>query len=130
MAGSKSVAKGSLPNRSDTDTQAETAPGTVTASQPCIGIVSNRAYRSCVQAAGDRPEALSPCSSAPSQMIANASEPTPFPVGSTSVSVTAVAIAASAALPPRASIARPACAASGCDVATMLSARTAERREG
>ena len=54
----------------------------------------------------------------------------PLPVGSTKVSVIAVAIAASAALPPWASIDSPACAASGCEVETMLSARTAERREG
>jgi len=61
--------------------------------------------------------------------VQKASEPTPLPEGSTRVSVIAVAIAASAALPPRAIIESPACAASGCEVATMLSARTAERRE-
>ena len=47
-----------------------------------------------------------------------------------SVSVIAVAIAASTALPPFASIESPACAASGCEVVTTLSAKTAERREG
>ena len=50
--------------------------------------------------------------------------------GSTTVSAIAVASAASTALPPRWSIAMPACAASGCDVATTLRARIGWRREG
>jgi hypothetical protein len=60
----------------------------------------------------------------------NASEPSPLPVGSTRGSVIAAAKAASSALPPWASIAKPACVASGCEVATTLRAKTAERREG
>ena len=43
--------------------------------------------------------------------------------GSTTVSAIAVASAASTALPPRGSIAMPACVASGCDVATTLRAK-------
>jgi len=48
----------------------------------------------------------------------------PLETGSTSESVMAVARIASTALPPAASICRPACAASGCEVATMFFART------
>lgn len=48
----------------------------------------------------------------------------PFDTGSTRVSVIAAARAASTALPPSASIAKPACAAGGCDVRTKLRART------
>ena len=51
--------------------------------------------------------------------IANASPPMPFEVGSTTVNAAAVAIAASIALPPERKICNPACAASGCDVATI-----------
>lgn len=80
-----------------------------------------------VHAAGERPEALRPCTFSPSQTMANASEPIPLETGSTMVSVMAVAMAASTALPPSASIRRPAWAASGCDVHTTLSARTGLR---
>jgi hypothetical protein len=38
IAGSKSAANGSRPNRSDNATHAETPPGTVTDSQPTAGI--------------------------------------------------------------------------------------------
>jgi hypothetical protein len=100
MAGPNSVANSSLPNLSESFTQAETAPGTVTLSQPCIGMASSPAKRSGVQPAGERPEAFSPCSCLPSQRIANASDPIPLPDGSTTVSVMAVAMAASTALPP------------------------------
>ena len=75
-------------------------------------------------AAGERPEAFNPCNCPPSQTIANASDPIPLDTGSTSVSVIAGATAASTALPPSASIDRPACAASGCDVHTTLRAKT------
>ena len=51
----------------------------------------------------------------------------PFDVGSTTVNVIAVAIAASTAFPPDANIPSPACAASGCEVATMFFASTALR---
>ena len=56
--------------------------------------------------------------------MAKASEPMPFDTGSTSDSVIAVARIASTAFPPSASIARPACAASGCEVQTTFCART------
>ena len=46
----------------------------------------------------------------------------PFDTGSTSVRVIAVARIASTALPPSASICRPACAASGCEVETTFCA--------
>jgi hypothetical protein len=50
--------------------------------------------------------------------------------GSTTVSAIAVASAASAALPPRWSIAIPAWVARGCDVETTLRARIGCRRDG
>ncbi|CKT55826.1 Uncharacterised protein [Mycobacterium tuberculosis] len=56
-----------------------------------------------------------------------ASEPMPLDTGSTTVRVMAVATAASTALPPSASIRRPACAASGCDVHTTFVARMGMR---
>ena len=80
-----------------------------------------------VHAAGERPDAFRPCSRLPSQTMAKASEPMPLDTGSTMVSVMAVAMAASTALPPSASIRRPAWAASGCDVHTTLAARTGFR---
>jgi hypothetical protein len=46
------------------------------------------------------------------------------------VSVIAAASPASTALPPLASIASPACAASGCEVATTFFASTGMRCEG
>ena len=49
---------------------------------------------------------------------------------STIVMHAAVAIAASTALPPAASMRRPACAASGCEVATTLRAKTGARWVG
>jgi len=62
--------------------------------------------------------------------MANASLPMPLLVGSTTVSAIAVARAASTALPPLASMRRPAAAASGWLVATTLRARTGMRCEG
>jgi hypothetical protein len=59
--------------------------------------------------------------------MAKASEPMPLETGSTTVKAIAVAIAASTALPPSASIRRPAWAASGCDVHTTFAARTGLR---
>ena len=122
--------KGSAPKRSDSAAQADTTPGTVTDSQPLRGIASRPLKRSGVQPAGERPEALSPCSLAPSQTSAKASPPMPFIVGSTTVSVIAAASAASMALPPRAKAAAPACAASGCEVAIRLRASTGWRAAG
>src|SRR6185312_9714531 len=49
---------------------------------------------------------------------------------STTVSAIAAARPASTALPPRASIERPACAARGCEVATTFFASTGMRCEG
>src|ERR1035437_6138291 len=98
MAGSNSSAKGSLPKRSDSVTQAETQPGTVTVFQPRCGMVLWSLNNSGVQAAGERPEALKPCSFFPSQTMAQASLAMPFETGSSTVSAMAVASAASMAL--------------------------------
>src|SRR5262245_43509842 len=130
MAGSKRSAKGSLPKRSDSATQAEPAPGTVPASQRLVGIVVLPLNRPRVQPSGDRPEALRPWSLLPSQIMAKASLPIPLLVGSTTVSVIAVASAASTAFPPLYNMLNPACAASGCDVATALRTRIGMRCEG
>ncbi len=51
----------------------------------------------------------------------------PLLQGSTMVIAAAAAIAASTALPPAASMRKPACAASGCEVETMLRAKTGRR---
>ena len=69
-------------------------------------------------------------SSLPSHRIAKASLPSPLETGSTIVSVAAAAIAASTALPPCARMRSPACAASGCEVATTLRAMTGMRTVG
>jgi hypothetical protein len=53
----------------------------------------------------------------------------PFMHGSTTVSAIAEASAASTALPPRASMRRPAAEASGCAVQTMFGASTGMRCE-
>src|SRR4051812_2221552 len=107
---------------------ADTHPGTVTVFQPRVGIVFWFGYfdakYSGVQPAGERPEALMPCSSFPSHRIAKRSEPMPFETGSTSVNVIAVARIASTALPPASIMRSPACAASGWVVETTLAART------
>src|SRR5882724_8400639 len=81
-------------------------------------------------ALGARPDALSPCNCLPSHTIENESEPNPLLVGSRTVMHAAVAIAASTALPPSRRICKPACAASGCEVATMFAANTGSRWEG
>ena len=129
MAGWASRANGSRPRRLDSATQADTAPGTVTAFQPFSGMPPRRAKYSGVQAAGERPEAFRPCSCLPSQQMAKPSLPMPQPEGSTTVSAMAAAMAASTALPPACSMARPAWAASGCEVATTLRPSTALRCE-
>src|SRR6185437_17122053 len=126
IAGSKSRSNGNLPNFACNSTQADTAPGTVTAFQPSSGTPLSPKY-SGVHAAGDRPDAFRPCSSWPSHTMANASEPIPLDTGSTTVNAIAVAIAASTALPPSASIRKPACAASGCEVHTTFVASTGFR---
>src|SRR4029079_16087846 len=54
----------------------------------------------------------------------------PLETGSTSERVMAVARIASTALPPSASICRPACAASGCEVETTFCASSGLRGQG
>src|SRR6476661_6692288 len=126
MAGSKRVEKGSLPKRACKSRQRAGAPGTVTESQPFCGVVELcRRTSSRVRPAGARPDPLMPEREVPSQTRANASEPMPLDVGSTTVRAIAVAIAASTALPPSSSIFRPACTARGWLVATTpFGART------
>src|SRR5947207_16009618 len=63
-------------------------------------------------------------------MMAKASEPMPLLQGSRTVRLMAVARMASTALPPFRSMRRPACAARGWEVATMLLAKMGTRREG
>jgi len=135
MAGASRSANGRRPKRSDSAAQADTAPGTVTESQPRLGTVvaaspSLRRKYSGVHAAGARPEALRPCSLPCVHTSANASEPRPLLHGSTRVIAAAAAIAASIALPPLCSICRPACAASGCEVATTRRANNGLRTDG
>ena len=124
IASTKRSSKGRLPNLPESATHCDTAPGTVTESQPRSGMPGRSRNRSGVHAIGARPQAFRPCSAWPSQIIAKPSPPMPFMVGSTTVSVIAAASAASMALPPRAIAAMPACAASGCEHETMLRART------
>ena len=127
MAGAKRSSNGSWPKRAESATQTLTAPGTVTASQPNVGILSRDANRCAVHASGEHPEAFRPTSSSPSHRMKNASLPTPLLFGSTTVSVMALACAASTALPPATRAPMPAWVASGWDVATRLSALTGER---
>src|SRR5690625_4227042 len=130
MALSNSSLNGSRPNRCDSAAQPATAPGTVTASQPGVGIVLLPANAPASSFAGERPLEFSPCSCPSAHRIANRSLPMPLEVGSTTVRVTAAAMAASTALPPRCNACRPAWAASGCEVATTLRASTGMRWDG
>jgi hypothetical protein len=121
--------KGSLPHLSCRARQPETAPGTVTGSQPLSGIRPSGSF-SGVRARGLLPEAFRPWSS-PSQTMAKRSPPMPLEVGSTTVRQAAMAMAASTALPPFKSISIPAKAARGWLVATAPRLpRTTWRREG
>ena len=131
MPGSNRSANASLPKRCDNAAQPDTAPGIVTVSQPVRGIVAMPLKRSGDQPAGARPEALRPCSRrvAGSHRMQNRSLPSPLLHGSVIVSAIAAASAASTALPPLASMERPACVASGCDVLTTLRASTGCRFE-
>ena len=104
-------------------TQSDTAPGTLTVPQPTLGIAASPAYLSGVISAGEWPEALRPTSLVPSHRMQKASEPMPFIVGSVIVMAIAAASAASTALPPLASMRRPAVEAKCCEVATTLSAK-------
>ena len=58
-AGAATTAKSSDPKRASSAAHAETAPGIVTEPQPRSGVAVSGAFRD--QAAGDRPEAFSPC---------------------------------------------------------------------
>jgi hypothetical protein len=99
-------------------------PGTLTLPQPVLGILSWPLYWSGVISAGEWPEALRPTSLVPSHRMQKASAPMPFIVGSTTVMAIALATAASTALPPLASMRRPAVAARCCEEATTLEAKT------
>jgi hypothetical protein len=68
---------------------------------------------------GAGPDELSPCNLPCDHISAKASPPIPLDVGSTTVNAAAAATAASMALPPCCRVDNPACAAYGCDVATM-----------
>ncbi len=87
-------------------------------------MVSRPAKYSGVQAAGERPLEFKPYRRPSCQTRVNISPPIPFITGSTTVSAMAVAMALSTALPPASIMRRPACAASGWLVATVLAAST------
>ena len=118
-----------MPKRSLKATQLATAPGTVIESKPRVGGFFASAPYFClkysgVQVWGARPEAFRPCRAEPSHRMQKASLPRPLLTGSVIVSAAAAAMIASTALPPCASMVRPACAASGCEVATTLRANS------
>ena len=115
------VVRGRRPKRLASAAQAAGAPGTVTGNGPYLGMLARPMALVSVRLRlrGDGPLALRPCSLPPCQTSAKASLPMPLAVGSTTVRAAAVAMAASIALPPACSTAKPACAASGCEVATM-----------
>src|SRR5687767_13407714 len=72
IAGSKRSANASFPYLSESVTHALTAPGTVTDSQPRVGIAGSPLKRSSDQPAGERPEELSPWSFLLSHRMQNA----------------------------------------------------------
>jgi len=121
MAGTNDSARGSFPNFKASSAHADGMPGTVTGAQPYLGMPVHPAALSfsIEMPSGARPLAFRPYSLPRIQTRANASPPMPLDVGSTTVRQAAAAMAASTAFPPCLSIARPACAASGCDAATM-----------
>src|SRR6056297_109562 len=132
-AGAKTSDKDSFPNSLFNSAQAPGAPGTVTGIKPYFGISScPRSLTASIEIDfGAGPLEFRPCNFPFVQTIANASLPIPFDVGSNTVRAAAVATAASIALPPFFKISSPACAASGCDVATIpFLAKTARRRIG
>ena len=96
----------------------------VTLPQPVLGMLAWPSYWSGVISSGEWPEALRPTSLVPSHRMQKASAPMPFMVGSTMVMAIALAIAASTALPPLASMRRPAVAARCWEEATTLEAKT------
>src|SRR6266508_3510905 len=123
IAGARTSARPRRPKRPCSATQPSTAPGTVTVWIPAAGIRVRpaRVSRSMLAAAGAQPLAFRPCSLpvAPSCTMANRSPPIPHIIGATTPITALAAIAASAACPPRARIAAPAAAASGCSAATI-----------
>jgi len=127
IPGTNRSANGKRPNFFERLSQASTAPGTVTQSQPDCGISFKPEKCSKFQALGDFPEPFKPHNFFLFQISAKASPPIPLLVGSNTVSAMAVARAASTALPPFISICKPAWAARGCDVATTFCANTGIR---
>src|SRR3954462_15988048 len=86
MARSNSFLNGSFPNLAWRSTHACTQPGTVTESQPRIGIDLYLLKYSSVQPGGDRPGTWRPSRRFAPPTTANGSEPMPFDTGSTSES--------------------------------------------
>jgi hypothetical protein len=121
MAGASTLVSGRRPKRWESATQADGTPGTITGSQPKRGTSVNprSSKASSDMPFGDGPLAFSPCNPPFAHTKANASPPMPLEVGSTTVRAAAVAIAASTAFPPCCMIVIPACAAIGCEVATI-----------
>ena len=114
--------------RLDRATQADTAPGTVTAFQPHLGEAAQLLKYSSVHAARPRPESVP--DRAGSLAIPHDGKPSlprPQPVGSTTVSAMGGNGASHTALPPASSMRRPACAASQGEVETTLRPMTALR---
>ncbi len=73
---------------------------------------------------------MRPCICLPSHKMAKASLPRPLLTGSQIVMAAAAAMAASTALPPFHIMRRPAWTASGCEVETILRAKTGRRVVG
>src|SRR5438552_14346723 len=132
MAGARACASVTVPKRLSSASHPDSAPGTVTSSTLCCGIVACpfASSASRVMRLPARPLALSPYSlrSLADHTMANMSPPMPVIGGSTTFSTAAAVTAASTALPPRSSTARPAAVASGWLVAIMpCGAYTVER---
>src|SRR5699024_10062710 len=110
-----------LTNALERSVKAAGTRGTVTGIQPYFGSSSYPLSLTALieMDSGARPLPFNPCNLPFVQTSANASPPIPFEVGSTTVRQAAVATAASMAFPPFRRISRPACDASGCDVATI-----------
>src|SRR5882762_6750047 len=132
MAGVRACASVTVPKRRSRASHPPSAPGTVTSSTLCCGIVAwpFASSASRVMRLPARPLLLSPYSlrSVADHTMANMSPPIPVIGGSTTLSTAAAVTAASTALPPRSSTARPAAVASGWLVAIMpRGAYTVER---
>src|SRR5437660_1128105 len=132
MAVARACASVPVPTRGSRASHPPSAPGTVTSSTLCCGIVAwpFASSASRVMRLPARPLLLSPYSlrSVADHTMANMSPPIPVIGGSTTLSTAAAVTAASTALPPRASTARPAAVARGWLVAIMpCGAYTVER---